>query len=307
MDPIPQWSLLQFGDAVDLVSRILVRDDNKILGCTMDFPSKPVIIKGQISTDDFQRDTILVLNAKVVEVQPILTLEVGCTSIIYGMPTCDVKQMQQIVELCSGIGVWSSVAHHVDLHCLAGVDTNPRWESIFHNLHSGAEFLVGDCGDTGMIQKLVEANGFFSTILAGINCQPHSTGGDQRGFQDDRASSLPKVLRAIWLLQSHCAVLECVPAVMTNPEAQAMLQQFCKQTKMSMTQSILQLSDVWCTKRERWFAILSSQVMGPISIPPFPKNDAYGTVKKVMPFVKVWGEDDMEQLKLTLYELSAFN
>lgn len=307
MDPIPQWSLLQFGDAVDVVSRILVRDDNKILGCTMDFPSKPVIIKGQISNDDFQRDTILVLNAKVVEVQPILTLEVGCNSIIYGMPTCDVKQMQQIVELCSGIGVWSSVAHHVDLHCLAGVDTNPRWESIFHNLHSGAEFLVGDCGDTGMIQKLVEANGFFSTILAGINCQPHSTGGDQRGFQDDRASSLPKVLRAIWLLQSHCAVLECVPAVMTNPEAQAMLQQFCKQTKMSMTQSILQLSDVWCTKRERWFAILSSQVMGPISIPPFPKNDAYGTVKKVMPFVKVWGEDDMEQLKLTLYELSAFN
>ena len=307
MDPIPQWSLLQYGDSVDAVVRILVKDGLKILGCTMDYPSRAIIIKGDISPEIFSRDTVVLLNSKVVEVKPTLTLEIGGGSYIQGLPACDVSNMQQVVELCSGIGIWSSMAHYVDFKCLAGVDTNQRWEQIFHLLHSSSNFLVGECGDGCVIRKLLESNGAFATVLAGINCQPHSTGGDQKGFQDERAQSLPKALRAIWLMQSQCAVLECVPSIMRNPEAQQMLQQFCKQTRMTMTQGTLQLSDIWCAKRERWFAILTSQVLGEVKIPPLPKGDQFDVIKKVMPYIKTWGEHDMTQIQLSLYELSTFN
>ena len=119
MDPIPQWSLLQYGDSVDAVVRILVKDGLKILGCTMDYPSRAIIIKGDISPDFFSRDTVVLLNSKVVEVKPTLTLEIGGGSYIQGLPACDVNNMQQVVELCSGIGIWSSMAHYVDFKCLA--------------------------------------------------------------------------------------------------------------------------------------------------------------------------------------------
>ena len=307
MEPLTQWSLLQYGDSVDAVIRVLVFDGTKIMGCTMDSPSRAVIVKGEIPEATFQRDSILVLQSKVVEVKPTLILEIGHGSTIHGIFPCDVQKMQRVIELCSGIGVWSSMAPHVDLQCMVGVDTNPRWEAIYNLLHPGSNFLVGDCGDSAVIQQLVGQNGMHATVLAGINCQPHSTGGDQKGFQDERATSLPKVLRAIWLLQSPCAVLECVPAIMTNPEAQRMLKQFCKQTRMHLTQSILQLADVWCTRRERCFAVLTSPILGEIEVPPLPKEDRFGVVSKVMPFVKTWNDQEEEQLKLTLYELSTFN
>ena len=307
MEPLPQWSLLQYGDPVDAVIRILVSDGTKIMGCTMDTPSRAVIVKGDIPNAIFQRETILVLQSKVIEVKPTLTLEIGANSTIHGIFPCEVQKMQRIIEMCSGIGVWSSMASYVDLHCIAGVDTNPRWETIFNLLHADSNFLVGDCGDRAVIQQLVAQNGIHATVIAGINCQPHSTGGDQRGLQDERATSLPKVLRAIWLLQSPCAILECVPAIMTNPEAQKMLKSFCRQTRMHLSQSILQLADVWCTRRERWFAVLTSPILGEIEVPSLPKDGQFGVVKKVMPFVRTWDPQEEEQLKLTLYELSSFN
>ena len=307
MEPFPQWSILQFGDAIDTVVRILVRDGNKILGCTMDHPNRAIIVKGDLHDGAFNTDTVLILQSKVVEVKPTLTLEVGGGTTVISLPACNVCNMQKVVELCSGIGIWSSVASFVDLQCIAGVDTNGRWETIYNKLHSGSNFLVGNCGDVDIIRQLVLQGGHHAMVLAGINCQPHSTGGDQRGFQDERASSLPQVLKAIWLLQSPCAILECVPSIMHNSDAQKMLKAFCQQTRMHLTQSILQLADVWCTRRERWFAVLTSQVLGEVSIPSLPKNDDFQVVGQVMPYVRTWDSEASEQLKLTLYELTSFN
>ena len=47
-------------------------------------------------------------------------------------------------------------------------------------------------------------------LAAGVSCQPYSQLGDAKGGLDDRARSLPFVLRAATLLQSSAVVLECV-------------------------------------------------------------------------------------------------
>ena len=142
--------------------------------------------------------------------------------------------------------------------------------------------------------------------LAGVSCQPHSLGGDQRGMADPRSASLPKALHTSWCLQCPITVLECVPGLLHDKAAQELLRSFCQSTGSCLTQAVLCLSDSWSAKRDRWFAVLSSPVIGPVSIPAMPKRPQFSTVRSVMPFVHSLSPLELQELELTLYELNKF-
>ena len=301
----PQWDDLQHGDSLDTLVRILVIEEHRLLCCTVENPSRAIVIKGRISLQ-VSSDKAVVLNAKVIEVKPMLVCEIGEQSSLHSLPLCQVHHLRQVVELCSGLGAWSSIAPQLGFSVIAGNDENPRWEELFGKLHDGTPFLSGDCSHAATIARLLALDGANSIYLAGVNCQPHSSGGDQLGFADPRAMSLPKVLKTTWIMQASIVLMECVPSVMTNRTFQQHLKSFCKATGMTLRQQILQLSDAWCAKRDRWFGVLTNVVVGPIEIPSLPSFPQFANIRSVMPYIRDWDPEDFEQLKLGLYELTSF-
>lgn len=222
------------------------------------------------------------------------------------MPNYTALQLHNVVDLCCGMGFFSSMAQSLNMKTIAGVDCNPKWQPLFEQMHPGSSYIVGDLGNQEVLAQLLNQGSEHAVVVAGVSCQPHSKAGDGRGMSDPRALSMPKALKLGWMLQSPVMILECVADVMKNAEFQTILRTFCESTGCLLTQKILQLSDVWPTARTRWFGILTSPVLGSINIPDLPRNWAKTTIEEVMPFLKTWPKEQHEQIELSLYELAKF-
>ena len=304
-DVFQPWDVLQFGDDWNGVVLVqVVHSDGTIQATTCERPCKPILFRGisnlQIGS------SIVILGAKVVQVQPQLVCEVGSSTMAYPVPCCTQSQLQCVVEFCCGAGFFSKMAGEVGLVDRFGVDLNKRWAEMYSSLHPNAAFVHGSCGDTEVVRALLGKHCVHPIVVAGIACQPHSRAGDQRGMQDVRGSSLPETLRSGWLLRAPIIVLECVPEIQSNADVQAILAHFAHATGCHVTQQILKLSASWCARRDRWFAIITSQALGPLHIPPMPDDPDHQQVCQVMPSIRMWPKSDIEQLQLSLYELSTF-
>ena len=73
-----------------------------------------------------------------------------------------------------------------------------------------------------------------------------------------------------------------------------------------MTQHEQHLHKTWCTRRSRWFAVLTAPILGPCTVPAMPMHPEYACIGQVMPFVREWPDMDVQQLTLSLYEMSKF-
>ena len=227
---------------------------------------------------------------------------------IFPEKPCEIREMHNIVELCSGMGAFSSMGPLVGFQTLAGVDQNDKWKQMWENGHNvQSTFYHGDVGDSNIASQLLEKGCMHATLLSGVSCQPYSLAGDGKGMDDERSASLPKTLRMAWLLQCPIVLLECVPGVLNNERFQQMLKDYCSRTGCHLTQQVLHLSHCWSAKRDRWFGCISANVLGPIHIEDLPKIPHFQTIGQVMPSVIDWSSAEMEQLKLSLYELGKFD
>eukprot|EP00438_Fugacium_kawagutii_P026491 Skav202802 [mRNA] locus=scaffold326:834611:838825:- [translate_table: standard] len=217
--------------------------------------------------------------------------------------------MLRVAELCSGLGGFSSQWSKAGFSVKVGVDQNPCWSDLFKSMHpeDSPDFFASAAGSSETIKKLMDKDMFHCTVLAGVACQPFSVLGDQAGMADQRSGSLEEVLNTAWALQSTTIVLECVSTVMTHVGFQQKLTSFCHATGYALTQQILDLRSTWCTRRERWFGVLTAPAMGQFPVPPMPKDPAHGRVGDVLPQIPVWNEVVMQQLQLDLYELRSFD
>lgn len=156
---------------------------------------------------------------------------------------------------------------------LCGVDMNKVWKPLFEALHAGAQLIVGDLNEVQVASALAAKGGFFSTMLAGVACQPHSLLGDRRGMADARASSLPRALSLAWTLQCSLLVLECVPEIQGDLEVQQLLRQFALATGYRISQQVISLQHGWCTKRARWFCVLAAPLLGLCELKDLPVSN----------------------------------
>ena len=265
MEVFQSWGDLQYGDSWSGVLSTLVHYNNgDVLGTTVHRPARRVLIQGgkMEPTAEF-----LVLEAKVVQVSPLVICEVGDNGFVTPIPVCQAHHLHAVVELCSGMGLFSSMATVASLGVKLGVDLNPSWEGLFRELHPSADFVASEVGNMQVVRHMAGMDLFHPIIVAGISCQPHSRAGDQRGMQDNRSRSLPDVLRLMWFVQCPLGILECVPEIWQNAEAQKMLHDFCAATGYQLTQQVLHLSDFLPTRRSRWFAVLASPAIGFMTIP----------------------------------------
>lgn len=305
MELFVDWKNLQFGDSVDLVLKVLVAGSNKLWCSTVNLPSRNLVLMGDFNPPAIG-SMVTLISGKVVDLQEPIKIEVGASSSLFPLTACGESSLGQVVELCSGAGFFSSVAKELGLSVVVGVDQNPRWRSLFLSLHEDSTFVNGTCGDPTLVSRLFGLGAAHSILIAGVSCQPHSVGGDARGFQDPRALCLPAVLRTTWLLQCPVTILECVPGVLKDRDFQGLLRAFCQSTGAVLSQSVLQLANSWCSFRERWFGILTAPCFGEIKIPSMPFCENFQKVRQVMPSLIQMSSRDFEQIHLTLYELSKF-
>ena len=307
MDRIfPNWNQLQHGDAIDMVLQTLVIEDQGVLCKTLNQPFQKVLVRGVDPSLILRCTVFVVIGAKVIDSSALPVVEVGAPTCVHPMSNYTAQQLRNVVDLCCGMGFFSSVAQELNMVPIAGVDFNPKWQPLFNALHPDASYVLGNLGDSKVIQHLLHLGAEHSCVIGGVACQPHSKAGDGLGMADPRSLSMPLTLKIGWLLQSPIIIMECVAEVMGNTEFQAILRGYCMATGCCLTQKVLHLSDVWPTARTRWFGILTSPVFGPVEIPDLPRNWAKSTVEEVMPFLKQWPSDQHEQIELSLYELAKF-
>ena len=305
MEVFPLIESLQYGSSWSgVISTLVVFEDGGVLGSVKFDKGYHLTVKGLSGVD--VPSTFVILDAKITQVKPMVICEVGESSSYFPVGPAKSNQIMRVVELCSGIGVFSHMATHVGLEPAIGVDMNNRWANLFTSLHD-CEFLVGECGDPRIIRSLLAKGLQGCVILAGISCQPHSRAGDRLGMEDPRSRSLPQVLKDAWLMQTPLLILECVPEIQADKEVQRIIADFARKLQLHVTQQVLRLSDSWCTRRDRWFAIFTPCCMHPLSIPQMPVQEQFRLIGQVLPRVLEVNDQEIKQLQLSLYELSKFH
>ena len=304
----PEWKSLKPGDCIDVVMRAvaLATEDGQQgdhIMHSLDKTQRWIVVSGCLPQ---VADHYVAFGLVVTGVGSRLQVKVDGETVIHALSPPWAGSFGKVIELCSGMGAWSTAALELGLDVLAGVDSNGNWETIFRALHPHSEFLKGDIGANDVLCRLHELNGARAILLAGVSCQPYSKAGDRRGMADDRALSLPKALKAAWMMQAPVLVLECVPDVLQDSAFQALLKEACVEGGFHLSQHIMKLQDAWCTRRERWFGVLTAIPMGPCRLVDMPSSSMHRCVRDVMPFIKQWPAEDLQQLMLNLYELSKF-
>lgn len=307
MGSLIDWGRLIVGQRVSMVVHMICRNLQEDLllhvSQSVDRKAQKVFVQGSLPATT----TVALIDVQVTNVCPV-SVSVDADATVLPVPQCQASDLTKVVELCSGIGVWSSVAARVQLSACVGVDHNPIWEPLFKTLHEGdTAFVCGDLASTEVVKQLSDKGCHHGILAAGISCQPHSALGDRKSMQDDRADTLPRALYTAWMLQSAVVLLECVPGALNDSAFQEVLKRFVSLTGFRLCQTILRLSDSWCSRRDRWFGVLSAPILGPLDLPPMPPLGLCPKVSSLFPEYPLLAHGDLQQLQLNLYELSKYH
>lgn len=307
MGSLVDWTTVYVGQCINTVLNVVCRDlegvNTSHLCQSSDRQAAKIWVKGILPAGP----SLCLLDVQVSAVGPVV-LEVQSQSVVVPVPTCRLSDVTCVLELCCGLGAFTSGLSRLHLNVVAGVDENPVWQSLFTKLHGKhAHFIHGDINSGATLRRLVDGGYFHCIVAAGVHCQPFSRMGDKKGMLDVRSQSLPKALATSWTLQAVIVLLECVPGVMSDAGFQGVLRQFVHQTGYKLTQMVLHLQDSWCSRRDRWFGCLVAPIMSPLSIPPMPKLGVCETVRALFDVFPHVSAEDQKQIALNLYELSKYH
>lgn len=209
------------------------------------------------------------------------------------------------IDACSGLGALAHGALVAGFHSAVSVDSNLKMVNLCANNACG-ECIHGDIGDDSTLFEIWKHGRYAKSMTAGFSCQPFSNLGDGRSGLDPRASSLPKVLRAAHLLQIQILTLECVQPAAKDEYVKDEIRKFQQRTGFHCRQIDLSLQNVWPTRRDRAWWVLSSPMVGPIDIDAMPCLNNIDTVKDLIPKIFPWSSEDEHALSLNDVELEGF-
>ena len=234
---------------------------------------------------------------------PVLTVDSQARVLLHKEK--DLGHLFQLIETCSGLGGIGVGA------CHAGFKTqvhNDLMKSFCDHLakYSGIEVVHGDICKLATVAAIHDKAPTAASIAFGFSCQPFSRLGDRREGQDQRSSSLPFSLYCAFLLQLDLVVTECVPEASQSPYVMRCMQQYMQATNSDRTEALLELSDLWPSKRRRWWSILLKSHMGRVSIPPFPRLPSKPTVASLLPGLLPMSDQELQELTLSVEERKMF-
>ena len=207
-----------------------------------------------------------------------------------------------VVETCAGMGVSTFGLERAGLKVIAANDLSGPLMEAYQVMHPEVKAIHGDIWSSKTLGDLHAVAAGAAILAAGFSCQPFSSGGRQLGGLDDRSSTLTGVLRASLLLRKPVVILECVGAAGSNRFVRAQVESFCLQCGYRMTERVLKLEDVWISKRERWWAVLSVAAFGQFTLQDFLPGSYPSCVADLIPRPMSMPDDEFDQLVIGVEE-----
>ena len=237
---------------------------------------------------------------------PLPTFQILNDSSIIEHGPAKLNDIFQVVELCAGIGVMTFGLHAAGFSTKIACELREPFVRTFRCLHPETDIIQGDICEASCIREIVTKSPKSCTVVAGFNCQPYSRAGSMLGSADPRSASLRGVLWIGFLLRSPMFILECVVEASQNRHVLAELKTFCAQCGFNCTDVVLKLHEVWPTRRDRWWVVLSAKSLGQVPLQAFPWMMPQKLVKHVLPHPLSISQEDLAQLILNESELSRF-
>ena len=251
------------------------------------------------------KDSYTFIRVFLKEKTPIPVIASGEQTEIISHDTCSWQGARTILELCSGLGALGQGAVAAGFKVMAACDFRPKMCRLYTK-HSEAAVVTGDICKLETLLELAKVFPVSGVIAAGISCQPYSWLGDCRGGQDPRSSTLPSTLSIAYYLRAMVIVLECVGPAQTDPFVNHHINNFCSKTRFIRSDCLLELHELWPSRRSRWWCILSAPAIGKIEVGSCKDFLDLPTVEHVLPRIRKWPQAEEEELRLTPVELEAF-
>ncbi len=295
------WKELQEHQLVDVVVDILCYDEHTILGLA--FPCKTrVRVVGSVDMTSIG-PSMTIFGATYDGNKGIQQLSVGFETKVMHHKHIEMQDLTSMIELCCGMG-WATYGfQHVGFHPILGCDHNKAMLDGFAQLHPQAQTVLGEVGQKSVIAEIHDKAPCSKSMFSGFSCQPFSGGGRQMGALDSRAISLRGTLETAFFLRIPLIILECVTQASNNQYVKSELTQFCRQCGYVMSEQTLDLGDVWCSKRDRWWAVLGVQSLGQIWLQKFPQLSYPSLMKHVIPHPLQFPDEDLQQIRIEGTEL----
>ena len=215
-----------------------------------------------------------------------------------------VGDMVRVVELCAGVACSSVGLSSAGFSHVASVEWRAPFVQLHRSLHPEVPVIEGDINDPDCIRRLLQQVEPPFCLMSGIACQPYSSGGSQSGSEDVRSNTLPATLKACYLCQAPVLIIECVTQARSNKFVRAQVQML-ETLGYSLSEVSLKLEDQWAARRYRWWLVAMHPSIGAVQLPEWPKSPSL-TIRDLMPFVKQWPSDVLQELQLTQHEVQQF-
>lgn len=134
----------------------------------------------------------------------------------------------RFVELFAGIGGFRLGLESIGGKCVLASELSPYAASIYRDNFQDNDddkeyccLVEGDILDLDLADYFPSNNttiNAYDMLTAGFPCQPFTTRGEQRGFQDDRGQLYREVARILQETQPSCFILENVSGLVTLGE-----------------------------------------------------------------------------------------
>ena len=298
---VPQWSVncctLTSGQCVSIVLDVITIDveNGRMVGSL--FPGRSQVrVVGSLEWDS-SWFSVSILDAKYEgQCNGMHQFSVATTKQILGHRILDKDALMSVVETCSGLGVLSFGLVKAGFRIVAANDASGPLIGAYRDLHPEVSAVEGDIWCNKTLSDLHAVAPAAAVLSAGFSCQPFSAGGRQLGGLDSRSSTLPGVLRAALLLRKPLVILECVASARSNRYVRTQIESFCTQCGYALAEQILKLEEIWVSKRERWWAVLSVASMGSLKLVDFPSCPHPKCVYDILPRPFDMPESDLQQI-----------
>lgn len=297
------WSSVNNGDKMDLLCRALVFDhDHDLHVMELVHGDGRFHLTGLLESGF---ESYSIFDAMLVTQYPVPHVKVGPTSCILGHRDVTWESLFSVVDMCCGFGGLAQGVLPNGFHSTVAVDHNQAMLNLYRSA-SNVPTICGDIGSKDVIRQVWQLSQGARTMTCGFSCQPFSALGDGRSFADPRASCLPKVLFSAFYLRVHVLILECVAPASQDQYVRGELDRFCKLTGFHCCQRTMKLDQVWPSKRNRSWWLLTSSSIGPVSIPELTCQFPIMKIEQIIPFISSWDIEDEKALSLSDLEKTAF-
>ena len=299
-------SLIQLkeGRRTNLVADILIHDKHGGHICRSQIRRQQFLLQADLPVGVAK---VTILNARVSHPRgPICIVDEQSAVLQHKPSTAD--DLFKLVETCTGLGSLGCGAQFAGFRVVA---QNDLQSSFCEHLRQGpgvdpTTVVQGDICKLDTIIKLHAVSDGAKALAFGFSCQPFSTLGDMKEGEDDRSSTLSFGLYCGYLLQVGLIVMECTPRAPSSRFVKVCLQYFEEVTGFAKSEALLELADIWPSKRRRWWCILNHPAFGKIHINPMPKLSRTPVISDMFPSFLDLQVDEYQLLQLSEYERQCF-